>query len=289
MKKIELQTEFECLVVTEKEQLFLSPANTLIIEDESFAIYPATRKILPFVVSTSQKSGNHFRFFEKDGRMFCFLISKGTFSKTIVEKIKVEKENVEVLLSHNSLEIKSSTNNLCFDFEERVKKYKLSTCQNFLVVHLFFSSSEEVVLFCPSSGLCKNFFGKNFEFKDNSFTFEEEIKDFAKSVIYKKIVLEKSNLKEESLDLKKENFSTKKETVCFCFLECVKNQNFLLAKEFLAPSLQNVQEEKLKEYFQKPFKFFPLSLTEFVIVYPEDIKSISFRIEDDKIVDFEGL
>ncbi len=289
MEKFELQTEFECLVVTDKEQTYLTPANILYLEEETFAVYPATRKILPFVVNHSQKVGSNFRFFEKEGKTFCFLISACDFSKRIVEKIKVGKDDAEVFISNHSLELNTKTNSFSFEFEERAKKYKVSTFQNFIIVHLFFSVAEEIVLLCPSTGLCKKFFGKNFELQNNTLTFKEEKKDFAKSVIDKKVILDQNDIKEENTFFEREAFSLKKETICFCFLDCIKNHNFHLAKELLASSLQNVKEEDLKQYFQKPFKFFTLSTTEFALVYPEETKHISFKLENDKIVDFEGL
>lgn len=286
MEKFELQTEFDCLVATEKEQVFISSANTLILEDETFAVYPATRKVLPFVVNRSKKRGNNFCFLQNGNKTYCFLFASG-LSKKIVEKVKVEKEEVEVLISHSQIELKSKNDNRSFDFEERAKKYKVLSFQTFLIVHLFFSHYEQVILFCPSSSFCKSLVGTNFEFQNDTITFVEEPKDFAKSKITKKITLQKENIKEESTSLENEVFFTKPESVCFCFLECIKNQNFSLAKEFLSPTLQEGASDNLKDYFKKPFKFFALSLTEFALVYPEEVKTISFSLENVKIIDFE--
>ena len=287
MKKIELQTDFDCLVVAENEQTYMSTTDIITLEKDTFFVYPVhSKKVLPFAVNLSNRVGRNYRIVELDEKICCFMFSTSHLSRKNVEKIKVGKETVEVLISKTSFEAKCS-HYISYEFDFPPKSYKTMSWQNFLLLHFFFESEENMFVFNINTGEGKIFCGKDFVVNNGEITFVETIKDFAKTRQNKKVILENDKIKENTTPLSQEKFLIKPETVCFCFLECIKNKNFSLAKKLLSPSLQGIEEEKIEEYFGNLYKFFPLSYSRFSLIYPNDTKLIAFSLDQNLIADFE--
>lgn len=288
MKNIEIQTDFDCLIVTDKENSFATPADILELTCPTFAVYPTNvKKILPFKVDISIPLNKNYRIVESEDKFYCFLFSSSTLSRKGIEKIKVGKNELEITISQTELEIKSNKERLYLMLDDIAKTYSLSSFQNFLLVHLHLVSEEQLVLFNISTSAVEVYKGKHFKVDDKTITFTEYKKDFARSESEKKLTLNGDEIKEEEISLSKENYILKEETICYAFLDCIKNGNFSLAKELLSSHLQSSSEEKFKDFFGTFYKFFPISFSKFVLIYPTETKTISFSLENKKIVDFE--
>jgi len=289
MKKLEIQTEYPCLVSTENEQTFLSPVDILEVEASQLLVYPVESKnILPFKIDFEKPKGKNYYLLERDNKTFCFLYSLNLLSKKSISTIKVGSISVMVKISQSEILINCDKEELTFPVEENLIDYTLSSWQNHLCGLLKFKTFERLFLYNPKNGVFKIYKGKNFEIK-NEITFDQMLANFARSKISKKISLSNEELKEETLSSKHQNYHLQEESVCYAFLDSVLQNNFSLAKELLCEELKETDSNKIREYFGIFFKFFPLSSNEFVLIYKNQCKTISFTTKNNKIFDFEFM
>ena len=287
MKKIEIQTEYPCLVSTESEQTFLSPSDILEIEASHLLVYPVENKnILPFKVDFEKPKGKHYSLLKRDDKFFCFLYSLNLLSKKNISTIKIGSLSAVVKISQNEVCITCDKEELSFPIEENLLDYSFSSWQNHLCGLLKFKNFERLFLFNPKTGKFKTYKGKEFVIKDE-ITFNQNLPNFARCIITKKLSISNEEIKEEILSSEHQSYRLQEECICYAFLDCVLQNNLALAKELLCEELKETDSKKIREYFGNFFKFFPLSSSEFVLLYQNECKSISFKTKNKKIYDFE--
>lgn len=287
MKEFDIQSEFPCLVVTDNLQEFLNPTDVLTIQSNYAYIYPAEcKEILPFKLDFNKTISKNYRIVEDREKNRCFLFAPNVLSKKNIEHIKIGSTNVEVVLSKRDLKIKSDEEEISLPIAE-YSQYSCKSIENFLVLLLSNKKHEVLYLYNPKTKVFKAYKGKDFNFSKTEITFTYPLNDFAKSVFDKKLILNQNELKEENLSFKKENHHLQRETICYAFLECMLNKNYNLAREFLSSNFDNIENEKFNEFFGNFYKFFFLSSERYLLIYHTDNKIVNFKMENEKIIDFE--
>ena len=66
----------------------------------------------------------------------------------------------------------------------------------------------------------------------------------------------------------------------------IKEKNFAVAKTLLVESRQDVEDEKLKNFFENFLSFFPINETTFALFYPSETRILHFSLSNGKISDF---
>ena len=288
MKKIELQTEFPCLIITDNEQTFLSPTDILTIDASSLLVYPVENKvILPFKVDLNKFNGKNYSIFEKNNMIYCFLFSANQLTKKAKSNIKIDSKEINVKVSQNEITISCETEEISFPIEDKLNQYTISTWQKHLQGILCFDKFDRLFLYNPKNGIFKTYKGKNFETNDNSISFDQTTSNFARCSLRKKLSLSSGEIKEEILSSQHQSYRLQEECIAYAFLDAIIQDNIPLAKELLCDELKDTESKKIRAYFGNFFKFFPLTSSEFVLIYQNECKPITFTTKDKKIIDFE--
>jgi len=283
MKKIKIHSEYQCLIYTENNQILLEDGESLELEDSNISIYPIeTKNILTFKINFDSIDTKRYRIVEDENFIHCFLFCPIVISKKAIEKIKVAGMQLEITLSKTQLSIKSDIEQIDLPFELDLKEYVCKSIENFLVI----TANNFLIVYNPKTRFFKTMKGTSFEFENNEITFCQNLSNFAKTKLKKRIILKQDEITEINLSIENESYYLQEECICFAFLDCIMNENYSLAKELLSSSFEDANEKDFINFFGKFYKFFPLSQTKFVLIYPQENKIINFKQENHKICDF---
>lgn len=286
MKNIKLSTEYDCLVVTPKFQQFLSTNESLIIEEYNpLYIYPISKKnIYPFKIDIINPNKEKYRLLENSEQINCFLFDCNKIKKYAIEKLSIAGNKLEIKICNNDISFHLNDNEFTLPISFTPIEYEIKSIDNFAIVLLKNKNLEKIILFNISN---KSFYieeGVDFEIKDKTINFCRKYKDFAKSEIEKTITISNDKINEEIRKTTFEENNTPPEKVCYAFLDCIKNKNFFLAKTLLKEN--GISEKQLADFLKNILTFFPLSTTRFALIFPKETKTISFKLDNNRIVDF---
>ncbi len=284
MKKIKLQSEYPCLIYAENKHFFLDEDEIIELEDRNIAIYPINSKdIIPFKIDFVYYKAKHYRIVEDENFVHCFLFSPIVVSKRAIEKVKIAGIQLEISLSRKQISIKSDSEQIDLPIESNIKEYVCKSIENFLVI----STSNFLVVYNPKTKFLKTYKGTSFELKNKEIIFCQKLSNFAKTKIEKNISFKEDVLSEKIVSIENNKYYLQEQCLCFAFLDCILTENYSLAQELLSSSFENVNEKDFVDFFGKFYKFFPLSTTRFVLIYPQENKIINFKQDNNKICDFE--
>lgn len=285
MNEIEFQTDFPCFVLSQKQKEFLSPCEKLSLEGQEFFVLPLT-SLLPFCIHAQTMQGKNYKIFSYESKLHCFLFSVSQIAKTNIEKVKVGGETVTITISSSKVQFATEQQSVAFPLTFAPTEYICKNIGTYCVV--LFTSPTKEFLYCynPKTQKHKSFSGKEFAFEQNKVTFKQTFEDFASSILEKTLSFERDEIVESISSSTFSPNTLSPNAVCYAFLDCVMEENFSLAKTLLSKSLSTTENQKLQDYFGNYFKFFPLSQTCFALIYPKEIKTICFSVQDGKIVDF---
>lgn len=286
MKKIILQTEIPCIIFNGEEQTFVQ--NTEIVELENFdaIIYPICEtKISPFKLSL--KNQKNCRHIETENAIYFFIFEANYLSHSMIEKIKVSGENLEIEIGKDFLLIKKNSEKISLPLQFKVKKYEIKNIENFCLILLQNELNEMLCIYSPKNNEMKIYKGYNFKIEKEQVTFLKKYNDFSRSSEKIAIKFEKGKIIESFSDFHSENKNISPEAICYAFLDCVLQKNYNGAKTLLSSSLQDTNSEKIKDFFGSFAKFFPLENNSFALIYSSQTKVVRFKIENEKIIDFE--
>ena len=148
MKKIEIRSEYPCLIKWKGGEEFLDEATSLFFSTpELLFVYPATgkRDDIAFVLDLSQPDKNFCQIFNLEEKNLC-LLTKSSSNIKIKEELSANGKQVKLILSNSNAE---------FHTDERIasvstlppKTYEFTNYENFVILKIKSLSAEQIVLF----------------------------------------------------------------------------------------------------------------------------------------------
>lgn len=279
MKKIELRSEYPCLIKWRGGEEFLDEASKLSFStQELLYVYPATgrREDVAFVLDLAQVDKHFCMSFNLEDSTLC-LLTKAATTTTIKEELSVDGKTVSLLLSNKTAE---------FSTDERVvsaetitpKTYELFSFQNFAVLKIKGSSSEQILLFNVKNFQIFSEEGNIVEFDRGEISCQKHGKEEKFSVVDDQIVRAKTY----------EPPPKNPKILPLKFLEKIKNRDFKSALSLMQDNL-NGSDEKLSAYFGEIKKILPLSQEKFLIVKRSGHYVVRLQTSGEKISNIEIL
>ena len=148
MKKIEIRSEYPCLIKWKGGEEFLDEATSLLVSKQDLLfVYPATGKKedVAFLLDLSQMDKTFCQVFNLEDRTLCLLTKSSSITK-IKEEILVNGKPVELVLSNSYAEFSTDERELCVQTLPP-KSYELSSYENFAVLKIKSLSAEQIILF----------------------------------------------------------------------------------------------------------------------------------------------
>ncbi len=280
MKKIEIRSEYPCLLKWKNSEQFLDEASSLCFDTpECFFVYPATGKRgdIAFVLDLSQLDRRFCQTFNLEDRTLCLLTRPSTTLIKVKEKVSVQGKDVSLTLSNSQAS---------FETDERIvsvevispKTYELSAFENFAILKIKGSASEQIVvlnlenyeIFCEEGNIV--------EFDRGEISCQKNGKEEKFSLVNGHIVRAKIF----------ESPPKNPKIIPLKFLEKIKNHDYKSATAMMWDSL-NASEEKLSAYFGEIKKIVPLSFDKFLIVKKAGHYIVKLDLLDEKISNIEIL
>jgi hypothetical protein len=288
MKEIILQSEFPCLVVSEKQEVFISPEDKLKINDEEIYIYPVGDRQFSFKIDLACKNSKKYRFYETEENLYCFLLSNKIISKKVVHKQKINQKEIKLVIGSREITYQTDNEELCVPVEMQIGEYSCFTIENFSCIKLKNKNKEIIYLYNPEDSKLKIYKGNDFKIEKKEITFKHQFSDVASTITKKKLIFDKNSIKEEIIENNfASNYQITTQTICYAFLDCVLQKNYVLAKKFLHNNFSSITDEQFSEFFGEYYKFFPIDYNKFILIYNNENKIITFSVDENLILDFE--
>lgn len=277
MKKIEIRSEYPCLIKWKGGEEFLDEATSLFFSTpELLFVYPATgkRDDIAFVLDLSQPDKNFCQIFNLEENTLC-LLTKSISSIKIKEEVLVNGKSVNLILSNSNAE---------FNTDERIayvttlppKTYELTSYENFVILKIKSLSAEQIVLFNTVTNELFSEEGNIVEFDRGEISCQRYGKEEKYSIVENEIIRAKTY----------EPPPKNAKVLPLKFLEKIKNHDFKSAISFLQDSM-SASEEKLSAYFGEIKKILPLSLNRFLIVKKSGYYEVEIQTSGEKISNIE--
>ncbi len=292
MKKYKIITAYPCVIKSQNQTLGLDKNCTLIIEGEKkVSVYPVgkTDKFSFNIEFDRLKDSPYFSTVENEDEVIIYLIDGiksenaqvVTFGTNASSHIEIENDSVTFFSSNFKRKVITGT----FDNFDCYQKYDI------MLAHLYDHNKHLIVAFNKKNGKAKSFKADKVEIKNDAFILTQNLNDYAGQKVTYTLSLEREGLKKKNSSFSysfddKPKLSTCDRIIPFVFLEAVKAENFELAKNYLANSLE-IDIDKLKDFFGKLDYFFPVSDNQFCFHSGEGLQKLIFEIKNEKIIDID--
>lgn len=279
MKKIELRSEYPCLIKWKGGEEFLDEATSLFFSNEQLLfVYPATgkREDVAFVLDLSQLDKNFCQVFNLDDRTLC-LLTKSSATTKIKEEISINGKQVKLLLSNSYAEFHTDEREVTVQTLPP-KTYEFSNYENFAILKIKSLSAEQIVLFNINTNQTFSQEANIIEFDRGEISCQRYGKEEKFSIDEDKVVSAKSY----------EPLPKNPKVLPLKFLEKIKCHDFKSAINFLQDGM-SASEEKLSAYFGEIKKILPLSSNKFLIVKKSGYFVVEIQTNGEKISNIEIL
>lgn len=279
MKKIEIRSEYPCLIKWKGGEEFLDEATSLLVSKQDLLfVYPATGKKedVAFLLDLSQMDKTFCQVFNLEDRTLCLLTKSSSITK-IKEEILVNGKPVELVLSNSYAKFSTDERELCVQTLPP-KSYELSSYENFAVLKIKSLSAEQIILFNITTNQIFSQEANIVEFDRGEISCQRYGKEEKFSVLDDKIISAKTY----------EPPPKNPKVLPLKFLEKIKNHDFKSAITFLQDNL-SASEDKISAYFGEIKKILPLSLENFLIVKRSGYYVVKIQTSGEKISNIEIL
>lgn len=277
-----LKSPFEYLLKSSSSEIEVSPTDSILVEDEDFAqIYPQQNGLIPFRIDFQNlKENNFYSLGKKDEKTFVIFKTPKKLRIFRKERLNFSGKICDIQTEENLLSFETNDRKIEYFCENSLKNAKFFKIKDFACVQ---SEQEFFAFSMKTQKLCR--FSGEVERNGDTLSVVKDFKD-SESRIRKTEYKFSEDIVMQNQEFVKTASPHPRDLAPYKLLESVKAKDFSRAIDFLSQDLKNqVNNEKIGEFFGNFSTFLPISATEFLILSDEVNSFAQFSLDGDKIAD----
>lgn len=275
MEKFEIYSPFDCVIVSQSSQTFLSSNEHLCLSScDKMFVYPVGKTQNYSFVLDANSSSPFYRTIKKDNKTFIFFLD-GVLS---------EKYEIFTFSSPKPCNVKVGCGKVVFACEKTERQVNLPrdivsyTCDKFDHIVYCICKCEDkdyMVAFNTKNKNIKTFSGDEISFNDNLFKISNHNNEST-------IALDKEGLVLKESSISKQNF------IAIDLFNALKSSSYEEGYKMLSQSLQeNLPLKDFKEYFGKISYFFPINESQVFALSNNKEKIYNLTVTNGQITDMD--